>query len=197
MRAVIYVASLYKGFGRAVQDTHSESQSSLGEDECLYKVNEAACSGTEIMCILFLEVHIRLLTSILEQPFPESMGWSTREMLQMRPQDSLALLRQYLPWWSLRHQDIYADHSVSLWAKPQLYSICMAQTLEVMTFYQRVSFESMYITMCTECKTVTASLMHADHLNSVTSATDVHLHERFWHSYLPIHVVTHIFKVSE
>lgn len=53
-----------------------------------------------------------------------------------------------------------------------------------------VSFESVHITTCTECKTVTATLIHADHFNSVAPATDVHSHERYL-TFLPPNPCSH------
>lgn len=153
------------------------------------------------MQCLFPEAYIRLLTSILEHPFPESMDWSTTKIRQTRSQDTFAQTTPSL--WSLRHQHNCADHSECLCGQNHNFiPFAWLRLLRWWRFYQKVSFESTHITMCTECKIVTATLIYADHLNSVTSAINVHnikviFIKDIWHSYLPIHVVTHVFKVSE
>lgn len=101
------------------------------------------------------------------------------------------LLRQHLSWCSLRHQDNYTDHSECLHGQNHNFiPLARFRLLKWQKFYQKMSFESMHITMCTECKTVTATLIHADHLNSVTSATDVHFHERYL-TFLPPNPCSH------
>lgn len=134
---------------------------------------------------LFPEAYIRLLTSIQEHPFPESMYSSTRST---RPQDTLAQ-RHHLPWWSLRHQDNCADHLSAFVGKTTtLFQLHGSDSWGDYSFIKKCLL-NLDITMCTEFKTVTG-IIYADHLNSVTSAIDVHFHGKYL-TFLPPNPCSH------